>query len=891
MDFPGPVSQSQDGPALSGVAVKLPLTNRDDFVSGTGEGFLAFSRYNPTSESFSVLHRFFLGGQVVSIVPWLGRSGQDPGLVVATVDPDRVVFLQVNQSFPYLAVVTEVALEENPGDLAFVGNTATGPWEMAVGLPGIDQIAFLAEDQQQWSVRAMVPSGDRPSSLIGVDLDEDSIAELVVAQTGPLSETLGIFRRQSDASYVMETVVLPTGVPGLVAAHDLDDDGHRELAVGLADRPEVVFYRENAGALVELDRAALTFAAGTLRLLDLSNGEVGLLAGNDERGLLELVSLGPGGWTRLDTYYPGCRPHDFFFADLDGDTLPDLIALGGDAEIVTAMLGNGKPGFWGLPALGLQQSPGSFVCDDIDGDGRRDLLIADASATTLSLFRGTPSGPLALTAESWDLGYIPGDIIATDLDDDPELEIAVLDLIASEVEVLDFSPETGFTTLSRTPVGTFPFSMATGDLDNDGTGDLLVLTLADPEVTALFGHGDGTMAEVTTLGFSFTASRILPLDLNDDGLLDLVASDGLSRVWTKVNLGGRQFGDQGFVNAGVGALDMQSADLDKDGDFDLVVANRTEQSLSFLENTGSGVLTRRIGGHALPGRPAGLVLEDFDGDGRTDVMVNLQTDGFLSLVLGIGDWTYAVPAQFGGGPEMSGIGVADFNLDGVPDVLALDRSLLLGLTLLNVDPGQVAVAPTALEASCDPEGLLLRIRPDRPGPWRLELGQPGQWRPAMTSGRALVGVADYDAGIWFLRLDTETLAAWSPDGGPPSLARLTVGTDEQRETLVWSLNAGCLEATGAPVPRVAWQSEPWPNPFNPRVQASFRLGRAAPVTVAVYDLAGRQVALLARGTFAAGEHLVHWDGRGEAGPAGAGIYFLRIDSAAGKLSRKVVLLK
>jgi hypothetical protein len=433
--------------------------------------------------------------------------------------------------------------------------------------------------------------------------------------------------------------------------------------------------------------------------------------------------------------------------------------------------------------------------------------------------------------------------------------------------------------------------MASGDLDNDGTGDLLVLTLADPEVTALFGHGDGTMDEVTTFGFSFTASRILPLDLNADGLLDLVASDGLSRVWTKVNLGGRQFGEQGFVNAGVGALDMDTADLDKDGDIDLVVANRTEQSLSFLENTGSGFLTRRIGGHALPGRPAGLVLEDFNSDGRPDVLVNLQSDGFLGLVLGVADWSYTVPAQFVGGPEMSGIGAMDFNLDGVPDILALDRSLLLGLTLLNIDPGQVAVAPSALEAACHLAGLQLRIRPDRPGPWQLELGRGGQWRVAMSDGHAQVGATDFDAGAWLLQLDPETLATWLPGSGSSWQARLTVGSGAQQESQVWSLDSACLQTTGGPPPRLAWQTDPWPNPFNPKMQARFRLGRAAPVTVAIYDLAGRQVARLAQGVFPAGDHLVQWDGRSGGGPAGAGIYFLRIDTPAGALSRKLVLLK
>ncbi|RLA03128.1 MAG: hypothetical protein DRQ54_11205, partial [Gammaproteobacteria bacterium] len=195
VEFPGPISLRQDGASLSAQRVRLPGADRDYFVSGSSEGFLNLNKYNPASESYTVLHRFAILGRITAIVPWLGRAGQEAGLVVATLDPDRVVFVDVNGSFPFLSTVAAVPLEEDPGEIAFVGNTTTGPWEMAVSLPGIDQVAFLTEDNGVWALSGTIDSGDRPSSLVGVDLDGDNILELVVANTGPLSGTLGIFRR------------------------------------------------------------------------------------------------------------------------------------------------------------------------------------------------------------------------------------------------------------------------------------------------------------------------------------------------------------------------------------------------------------------------------------------------------------------------------------------------------------------------------------------------------------------------------------------------------------------------------------------------------------------------------------------------------------------------
>jgi len=457
--------------------------------------------------------------------------------------------------------------------------------------------------------------------------------------------------------------------------------------------------------------------------------------------------------------------------------------------------------------------------------------------------------------------------------------------------IFDFSLATGFTTRSRTLVGTFPNKLASGDMDNDNLQDLVVLTRDAADVRVGYGDGDGAIAEVVAFAFDFPAGRIQPLDLNDDGLLDVVASDGLSRVWYKLNQGDRQFAAQSFVNAGSGALDLASEDLDGDGDGDLVVANRTEHTLSFFENTGTGGLVRRVGGHALPGAPVGLVVADFNDDGRQDVLVNLQGNGTLGLVNGVQDWVYTLPGEYVSGPVVSGMYAGDFNLDSVPDIMVLDSSLLLGLMLLNVEPGQVAVAPTAVTASCDGDALQLRIRPDRPGPWTLELGRSGLWRLAASGGRAFVGEWDFDAGTWLLNLGVEVGDNWLPGSGDQWQARLTVGVGADSESEVWSLDSTCLPSAGGAPPRLAWRTAPWPNPFNPRVQARFSLGEAGWVTVAIYDLAGRLLATLAEDEFSAGDHLVRWDGVGPDGPAAAGAYLMRIESEAGVLSRKLMLIK
>ena len=83
-----------------------------------------------------------------------------------------------------------------------------------------------------------------------------------------------------------------------------------------------------------------------------------------------------------------------------------------------------------------------------------------------------------------------------------------------------------------------------------------------------------------------------------------------------------------------------------------------------------------------------------------------------------------------------------------------------------------------------------------------------------------------------------------------------------------------------------------PNPFNPSTRIDFALDAAGPVEIAVYDLGGRRVAVLADGEYAAGEHSAIWDGRADDGrPAPAGLYRCVLMTAAGHASRSMTLVK
>ena len=71
----------------------------------------------------------------------------------------------------------------------------------------------------------------------------------------------------------------------------------------------------------------------------------------------------------------------------------------------------------------------------------------------------------------------------------------------------------------------------------------------------------------------------------------------------------------------------------------------------------------------------------------------------------------------------------------------------------------------------------------------------------------------------------------------------------------------------------------YPNPFNPTTKVHYTIPEGGRVSIIVYDVIGRQVAILAQGYYDKGEYTVQWDGRNQGGsPTASGIYFIRLQA-------------
>lgn len=81
------------------------------------------------------------------------------------------------------------------------------------------------------------------------------------------------------------------------------------------------------------------------------------------------------------------------------------------------------------------------------------------------------------------------------------------------------------------------------------------------------------------------------------------------------------------------------------------------------------------------------------------------------------------------------------------------------------------------------------------------------------------------------------------------------------------------------------------NPVSGAVELSLAVPRAAHVRAVVYDVRGREVAVIADGACEPGRHAIVWSGAVQGGRAASGIYFVRVETPEGRLSRKIALVR
>jgi hypothetical protein len=263
----------------------------------------------------------------------------------------------------------------------------------------------------------------------------------------------------------------------------------------------------------------------------------------------------------------------------------------------------------GQQTFAVGGNPTSVVTADVNGDGKPDLIISNDADNTVSVLLNTTAPgaatPSFVVQHTFATGTNPSSVTTADVNGDGKLDVIVANQGFQLVSVLLNTTAPGAATPSFAAQQTFaatmppfglPFSVTTADVNGDGLPDLIVADNSSSDTVSVLlnttapGASTVSFAAQQTFYAGFSPESVTTADVDGDGRPDLIVADTSANVALLLNTTPTGSATPQFAAARLFATAAPSrwvatADINRDGKPDLIIANLNGNSVSLLLNT------------------------------------------------------------------------------------------------------------------------------------------------------------------------------------------------------------------------------------------------------------------------------------------------------------------
>jgi hypothetical protein len=466
---------------------------------------------------------------------------------------------------------------------------------LALLLAGIGERTHAAE--VAFTEHVITSGADEATAVFHADLDGDGDTDVIAASR--LDDTLAWHENLGGTPPVFFERVISDVRDGAVGVHaaDVDGDGDVDVLVASEEDDTIAYYANDGGSPL----------------------------GFTER----VISIMEDGASSVHA------------ADVDGDGDMDILATSflGDDVLFFESNGASTPLFVRRVLWSIADGAASVFAADLDADGDTDVLAASFEDDTVAWFENDGAKPAMFTRRViTDTADGAMSVHALDADCDGDVDVAAASF--NDDTIAGYASDGGsppvFTEFVFSTTADGASSVFVADVDQDGDGDVLAASFEDDTIRWFEGGEVLPLPEHVITTAADGAASVVAADVDGDGQIDVLAASENDDTIAWYESGNQPPGDIPFLKRTISttadaAFSVFAADVDGDGDIDALSASMADDEIVWYENDGlvpAGFTEHLI--YDLADGANSVHAADVDGDGDTDVIASSANDSTIA---------------------------------------------------------------------------------------------------------------------------------------------------------------------------------------------------------------------------------------------------------------------